>query len=253
MCINHPWLLCIINDKDEKELTNHLISIDSGTKQDGLIFVGFEVHYKLLKDLSEVAPTTFTSHYPVFMPLTYKNAFQLRLDSNIIFYGKNDDGTYKLNDIFAVKGGPSISLEVGKWSFDNGITLIQSMNRWDRRINLQNTTFVNCIANSPGWAEIITDTNGNIIGSKGYYQDKLFYITDKLNLTINVIEAEWAASLVNGSWNGPIGFLQRHEADVVTAKLGINLQRSAFIDFPIKISQNRHLLGLKWLHFEQNL
>ena len=234
LCINHKWLLCITNDEGDNELTSHLKSIDTGRKQDGIIFVGIVGHEKLVKDLSKVVPTIMTSNYPVFMPLSYKNDIQLRLDSNILFYGKSDDGTYKLNDIFAVKGGPSISLEVGKWSFDHGFTLIKSMNRWDRRINLQNTTFVNCFANSP-WTEFIRDANDNIVGSKGYLQDKLFYITDKLNLTMDVIEAEWAASLINGSWNGPLGFLQRKEADVASNGIGINLLRSNFIDYTIPI------------------
>ena len=39
----------------------------------------------------------------------------------------------------------------------------------------------------------------------------------------------------NGSWTGEIGFLQRQEADVVTTNLGLNLQRSDFIDFPIPV------------------
>ena len=39
----------------------------------------------------------------------------------------------------------------------------------------------------------------------------------------------------NGSWNGEIGFLQRKEVDVVSSDLGINLQRSDFIDFPVHL------------------
>ena len=42
---------------------------------------------------------------------------ELRLDSNILFYGENDDRNYELYDIFAVKRGPHIRLKVGKWSF----------------------------------------------------------------------------------------------------------------------------------------
>ena len=73
----------------------------------------------------------------------------------------------------------------------------------------------------------IKDKNGNIIGSWGYYQDLLFYITDWLNLTIETIEHPWSMELLeNGSWTGGIGFLQRQEADVVSTGMGINLQRS---------------------------
>ena len=70
MCINHPWLLCITNDADDKGLANHLKSIDIKGNQDGLILVGIEGHKKLLKDLSKVVPTILTTNYPVFMPLS---------------------------------------------------------------------------------------------------------------------------------------------------------------------------------------
>ena len=70
------------------------------------------------------------------------------------------------------------------------------MNRWDRRTNLHQTTFVNCIAYNPIWAEFKKDNDGNIIGSEGFFQDKLFYITDQLNLTIQIIESPFAAELL---------------------------------------------------------
>ena len=233
MCTNHQWLLCLSNDQDTNDLAAHLDLINQERKQDGLIFVGNEYHAGLIKHISDVAPSLFRPNYPLFMPYSYQNDIQLRLDSNIIFFKDNDNGTFELHDIFAVKGGPLIRLEVGKWNLENGMSLTKSMNRWDRRTDLQQTTLVNCFCFNPGWAEFIQDANNNTIGSKGYFQDMLFYVTDKLNVTIDIVEAEWAAKLVNGSWNGPIGFLQRQEADVVSAGLGVNLQRSDYIDYII--------------------
>ena len=224
MSKNYQWLLCLSNDQDENELANHLASIHQHNQQDGLIFGGSQGHEKLLEHLSEGAPSMLTSNYPVFMPISYKNEIQLRLDTNILFYVENDIANYELHDIFAVKAGPSMALEVGKWNFEDGMTLITSMNRWDRRTNLQQTTFINCFANNPPWAQFTKNKNGNITGSNGYFQDMLFYITDKLNLTIETIESPWGAE---------IEFLQKQEADVVSTGLGITLQRSDFIDFPI--------------------
>ena len=96
---------------------------------------------------------------------------------------------------------------------------------------------MNCLFNMLPFEEIVKDKNGNIIGSKGLLQDYLFYITDKLNVTIRIIESTSAEMKLqdNGSWNGEIGFLQRKEVDVVSTGLGINVQRSDFIDFPISI------------------
>ena len=150
MCMtqNHKWLLCLSDDQDTNEIENHLASIHQQRKQDGLILIGRQGHEKLLKHLSEDSSPILTSNYPVFMPISYQNDLQLRLDSNIFFYTDNDGGNYELYDIFAVKGGPSIKLEVGKWNFDNGITLTTSLTRWDRRTNLKQTTFVNCLYNA---------------------------------------------------------------------------------------------------------
>ena len=56
------------------------------------------------------APPLFISNYPVFMPTSYKNDIKLRLDSNIIFFSDQEDGSYGLQDIFAVKGGAESKL-----------------------------------------------------------------------------------------------------------------------------------------------
>ena len=238
MCMNHQWLLCLSNDQYQdqvtNELENHLASIHLHRKQDGLILVGHQGHDELLNYLLENEPSVLTSSYPVFMSISYKKDIPLRLDSNVFFYEENYDGNYELYDVFSVRGEPSFKLEVGNWNLDNGMTLKSRLNRWDRRTNLQGTKIVNCLRHNPPWAQFTKDKNGKIISSKGYYQDLLFYITEKLNLTIETVETSGRIELLeNGSWTGEIGFLQRKEADVVSRGLGINLQRIDFIDFPI--------------------
>ena len=234
MSKNPQWLLCLSNDQDTNELANHLASIHPHRQQDGLIFVGSQGHEKLLKQLSEGAPSILTLNYPVFMPISYQKDIQLRLDSNIYFYRDIDISNYEVYDIFAVKAGPDIALEVGKWNFDDGMTLSKSMNRWNRRTNLQQTIFINCLVDYPPWAQLTKDKHGNINGSKGYFQDMVFYITDKLNLTVETKEHPWAMKLLdNGSWTGAMGLLQRQEVDTVSTGFGINVQRSKYIDYPI--------------------
>ena len=234
LCRKRDWILCLSNDWDINELVQHLVDIYSQRKHDGLIFLGHVGHEKLLEKFAVDAPLLLSTNYPIFMPASYKSDVKLRLDSNVLFYEEKNVDNYELYDIFAVKAGPSIALEVGKWNFDNGMTLTTSMNRWDRRTNLHGTTFINCFAYNGNWADYTKDNNGNIIGSKGYFQDMFFYFADKLNLTIKTIESPWGSKLLdNGSWIGEVGFLQRQEADVVTTGLGITLQRSEFFDFPI--------------------
>ena len=234
LCINHQWLLCLQNEVDSVEVLHHMEIIQQGRKLDSLIFVGIQGHGNILKQLSVGATNFLISNIPAFIPISYRNNIKLRLDSNIIFYAENDGGNFELYDIFAVKGGPSIELELGNWTHDNGMRLLNTKNRWERRTNLKQSTFINCMANNPGWAEFIRDKNGWIIGSKGYIPNMLFYITDMLNLTNVVIEAPWEMKLLaNGSWTSTIGLLQRREADVITSGIGVNLQRSYAIDHPI--------------------
>ena len=82
--------------------------------------MGSQGHEKLLQQLFAIESTVFTSNYPVLMPITYKNEIQLRLDSNMIFYTIINITNFELYDMFSVKGGPSIKLDVGKWNFGTG-------------------------------------------------------------------------------------------------------------------------------------
>ena len=240
ICMKHQRLLCMSDHQSTIELANHLASVHQHRKQDSLIIVGHQGLENLVTYLTENTPSVWTSNYPVFMPTSYKSDIKLRLDSNIVFYSESEVGIYELFDIFSVKAGPSIEIEVGQWSVSTGMTLMSSMNRWDRRTNLQQTTFVNCFTYNGEMANFTRDENGTIVGSEGYFQEILFYVTDKLNMTIEIMAAPWHMQLLdNGSWTGEIGFLQRQEVDVVSSGLGLRLQRSYFIDYPIPTLRGR--------------
>ena len=233
VCMKHQWLLCLSNHQDANDIANHLSHVHRHNNQDGIIMVGSHGHDELLRHLMKDAPTIFASNHPFFMPLKYQNSIQLRLDSNVVFYD-DQDGNYEMYDIFAVKGGPFITMDVGNWNLNTGMMISKSLNRWDRRTDLQDTTFVNCLQNYLPFAQFTEDKNGNINGSAGFFQDILFYITDKLNMAVDTVAHPWKMVLLeNGSWTGGIGLLQRQEADVITTGLGLNIQRSYYIDFPI--------------------
>ena len=83
-------------------------------------------------------------------------------------------------------------------------------------------------------AQFIYNHEGKIIGSKGTMQDELFYMTDRLNLTVITKPCSFKNRLLyNGSWSGGMGLLQRREADIVSYLMGVNLQRAQYVDFPI--------------------
>lgn len=228
--------LCV--NGEMKDLAEHLARIHRGRKQDGTIFVGSQVNERLLTQTAALVPSLFTSECPIFMPkYTYDIKLNLRLDSNVLFYEKVDQTKYKLVDIFAIKGGPLITLDLANWDIENGIRFKMSMNRWKRRTDLKGAMFVNGLAFNGIWAEVIKDDKDNIVGSKGFMQDKLFCVTDGLNLTIQTVEYDYRKGrkrLENGTWAGPFGMLQRKELDVDSVGISLNTERLEIIDFPIQ-------------------
>ena len=235
ICMELQWVLCLSESMGEgtNELENHLTTIHQQRKQDGVLFIGSKIHKELVKELTENTPSIFSSNCPVFMPTEYTEDISLRLDSNIIFY-QESSGMYELIDKFAVKGGLPIIDVLGYWEIMRGIVFVKSMHRWERRTNLEGASLINCLTENTWYANFLRDKGGNITGSEGYFPDILFLISDRLNLTVETTEHSWEMQLLeNGSWTGGIGVLQRKVADVCTLGLGINFQRSHYIDYPI--------------------
>ena len=170
------------------------------------------------------------------MPKSTHKILKLRLDSNIIFYEELKQTEYELLDIFAVKGGLPITLNLGKWGIDSGIRFQISMNRWKRRTDLHGAPFVNGLFSKGNWADLIKDDNGTIIGTTGFFQEQLLYIIGGLNLTLKTVEYPKSAGrklLANGTWEGSYGMVQRGEIDVDATGIGYNLQRASLLDFTI--------------------
>ena len=195
ICMTQHWVLCVsdTHQSEQDELADHIAMLYFHRKQDSIIFVGVKgTHKKFIEQLLIVDHiqnvSMFTSNNPVFMPIEYKNLMKLRLNSHIIFYEERDS-KYDLVDIFAVNGGPPIVLELGTWNRNNGMYLKKRINRWERRTDLMGAKFVNSLWLNELWAEFIYDGNGTIIGSSGTFQEMLFYMTDRLNLTMKTLDA----------------------------------------------------------------
>ena len=236
LCWDYDWVLCLKKDGSTKELAETLTTIHRNRKQDGIIFVG--THKDLLIQLTQLAPTFFQTDLLAFMPLNAQNLIKLRLDTNIIFYDKVSHTEYRLEDSFAVKGGPAITLNLGIWNKDNGIKFHRSISRWGRRTDLEGTVFVNALFEMGNWASLVKDANGKIIGSTGFQQEPLFYIANGVNLTIKIEEhqrSEIGGKLLeNGTWTGNLGRIQRGEIDVNAIGYGLNFQRATQLDFPVQ-------------------
>ena len=233
-CMTPRYMLCLSSTLDLHELAEHVALIHINRKQDGIIFLG-KGQKQVIEEVTKLAPTIWRSNSPVFMPIESSNDITLRLDSNIIFYEEQGVTDYKLIDLFAVKVGPHLRIELGKWNKVDGVSLQSHQNRWSRRTNLKGATFINCLMDYGTWGKPIKDASGNVIGSSGYFQEMLFYIIAHLNLKVSTVEIqnESLQKLENGSWTGDIGILQRKEVDVCSSGIGMKLERSFAIEYPL--------------------
>ena len=185
VCMTNQWVLCLNKENDHSELAEHIALLYKLGKQDSMIFL--DNSGGLLRHLALLEPSLFRSNSPIFMPLELANSVELKLDTNILFFVK-EDVHFKLVDMFAVNGGEAITLDMGSWNENDGLKLGQSISRWDRRTDLMGAVFRNNLWEGQHWAKFIYNKNGTVIGSKGWFQDQLFYVTDRLNLTVKIVE-----------------------------------------------------------------
>ena len=171
-------------------ISSGFIECPFARKQDSMLFIGNDTEKEWLNNLLLREPKMFRSDCPIFMPKDYSSMLDhLTLDSHVIFYEKEKEGGYNLVDQFSVNGGNPISIKLGKWCATcNGVKLEKSMNRWDRRTDLMGASFVNILKKNGYIADFVYDENNNIIGSKGWYQEVLFYVISHLNLTVTTMD-----------------------------------------------------------------
>ena len=96
-------------------------------------------------------------------------------------------------------------------------------------------------------ARPIHDGEGNIVGSEGWLQEILFYITDSLNLTMTTISSEYSC------WY----FLDRKMADVCTNDMPHHLLAFGFIPLQTRRTAVTLLAGVRtetapdsWVYIE---
>ena len=230
LCFTDHHVLCLQYVEDEKEATallGHLDLLQQERSQDAMIFIGGNKIRRLVEILSHSEQSMFRSSSPVFMPIEYQSDFHLLLDSNIIFF-KGNDSLYTLIDRYAVKGENQISQEIGIWTKDSGMKMVESIHRWNRRRDLQGSVIVNTLAYYKNWAEPVYDGQGVLVGSQALIPDRLYAVAESLNLSIDTKltpDGQFGKLLENGSWTGCVGMVVRGEADVCTIGLAWTVAR----------------------------
>ena len=110
---------------------------------------------------------------------------------------------------------------------------------WRRRGNLHGAiirfTSVKYPILSP---EFYYDSDGNIIGGRGFFIDMLEMLEKDLNMTVSLslsIDGKGGGQTKNGSFNGMVGMLMRNETDVAVASLTYTPVRHTVVDYTIPI------------------
>jgi hypothetical protein len=175
----------------------------------------------LVSSLSLTGSDFFSKHnHPTFVEWNPMQTLTLQLDTNIIFYEPHDNEEYKLYEQYSIMGGPPITNKIGTWDKSGGLCL-SKLNMWERRSDLQGTRLRNAVVTWPHLTDLIYNDLKELVGSKGLFQETLFFLRDALNFTIETVtpdDGQWGSlNKDNQTWSGMVGMLFYKRADLATA------------------------------------
>ena len=100
---------------------------------------------------------------------------------------------------------------------------------WHRRDNLHGAIVrATCVKYPILTPEFYLDSDGDILGGRGFMMDLLQLLEKNVNLTASLsfsIDGQNGGKTKNGSFNGMVGMLTRNETDVVVTSLTYTLGR----------------------------
>ena len=143
-----------------------------------------------------------------------------------------------VNQIVSNRGGPVIEQDIGIWNNFDGLRMYEP-NMWRRRSNLHGAPVrATCITFPILTPEFHYDSDGNIIGGRGFMIEMLELLQNDVNMTAPLsltVDGKFGGKTKNGSYNGMVGMLMRNETDVVVATLTYTPVRHKVIDYTIPI------------------
>ena len=207
-----------------------------------VIFIGSD-NAELLQLLNNYTDI-FHSKVMSVMEFHYTTKLSFRLDTNIVFC-RNERTSLALFDIYAIKGGPSITQQLGSWNASSGLQIDVPM-MWERRSNLMKTELIDTILPYA----IITRVNQNnehgIMKISGISPDLSNLLQSKLNFSVKYVyppDGKWGNLLLdNTTWSGIVGELSNNNADMSSAVLTRTFERNKAIDFGITLVQYKNTL-----------
>jgi hypothetical protein len=232
--------MCYSNKHEAQEVVQYIKWMKKLDQLDVIFFIGKD-HGTLLGLLNQdnklfcSSIMCVVSGYP-----TVK--LELRLDTRLFYY-HGHDSLFKLFELYAIKGGSSITRQIGSWTPNRGL-IVTNPNIWERRANLMGTKLI-CTTLPFSILTIVQyDDSGNVATVTGLFKDVLNRLEETLNFTAQTVmsqDGQWGA-LVNESWNGMVGMLINGETDIVIAALSHTVDRAKVISYAIPLQSDMNTL-----------
>ena len=199
---------------------------------EALFFIGID-HSNLIRMLDNYTDV-FHSEIMSVMDHHPTVDFHLRLDTNIVIC-REEGPSYNLTEDYAIKGGPKITMDVGAWSEELGLSVSQPL-LWERRSDLKNVEITNSIMSWSILNNYRYNDDGEIVLLGGIYQDTLSNLEARLNFSTRTVippDKKWGNVHPNGSWTGLIRQLEYKEVDMSSAGLTRSFERDEAVSFGI--------------------
>ena len=167
-----------------------------------------------------------------------------RLDTTIAFC-KNESSSLALLDIYAIKGGPTITQKLGSWNISSGLQIDVPI-MWERRSNLMNTELIDTILPYAIVTRFNKNNEGDIFNKSGIFQDLSSILQSRLNFSVKSLspsDGKWGNLLLdNMTWSGMVGDLSNNKADISSAGLSRTFERNKAVDYGITLHQYKNTL-----------
>jgi ABC-type amino acid transport substrate-binding protein len=235
--------ICYSDGREDQELVWHIQWLKKLGQLELIFFL--EGDHNTLLHMLDSDTNIFHSSVTIILSGYPTTKLNLRLDSRLFYYQGHQNDKLTLVELYAIKGGPLIEREIGKWTSHHGL-VVPNPNIWDRRANLMGTK-LKCTTMPGSILTIVKhDSTGNVANITGLFQDIIHHLEDSLNFTAQTKvskDGKWGSyEKDTSSWNGMVGMLINNEADIATAALTQTLERSEAIFFTIPLQHDMSTL-----------
>ena len=153
--------------------------------------------------------------------------------------------SFQIYDAYKIYEGSNVILKkFGKWNKKKRLIVTDS-NIWSRRSSLElyNLNVVSII--SPPIVSHVQNHCKSKACFKGAFPDIWHALSEAMNFTYTVGKTYDYGGVINGSWNGVIGMIERKQTHIAVADLTITRERSGVVDFLPGLTEIHEGLYLK--------